>query len=78
MASRLTRTHTQKLGIAVNNADGSLKPSDQLLGEIADKFQDLPNGPEKAAVAMDIFGRSGQKMITMLNGGQGELGAVRV
>ena len=62
-----------KLGIAVKNADGSLKPSDQLLGEIADKFQDLPNGPEKAAVAMDIFGRSGQKMITMLNGGQESL-----
>ena len=58
-----------KLGLSVKKADGSLKPSDQLLGEIADKFQDLPNGPEKAAVAMDIFGRSGSKLITMLNGG---------
>ena len=58
-----------KLGLTVKKADGSLKPSDQLLGEIADKFQDLPNGPEKAAVAMDIFGRSGSKLITMLNGG---------
>jgi uncharacterized small protein (DUF1192 family) len=59
----------KKLGLDVKKADGSLKPSDQLLGEIADKFQDLPNGPEKAAVAMDIFGRSGSKLITMLNGG---------
>jgi hypothetical protein len=58
-----------KLGVAVKKADGSLKPSDQLLGEIADKFKDLPNGPEKAAVAMDIFGRSGAKLITLLNGG---------
>ena len=58
-----------KLGLSVKKTDGSLKPSDQLLGEIADKFQDLPNGPEKAAVAMDIFGRSGSKLITMLNGG---------
>jgi hypothetical protein len=57
------------LGLSVKKADGSLKPSDQLLGEIADKFQDLPNGPEKAAVAMDIFGRSGSKLITLLNGG---------
>ena len=31
-----------KLGISVQNADGKLKPSDQLLGEIADKFKDLP------------------------------------
>lgn len=58
-----------KLGISVQNADGKLKPSDQLLGEIADKFKDLPNGPEKAAIAMDIFGRSGSKLITLLNGG---------
>lgn len=58
-----------KLGVSVKKADGSLKPSDQLLGEIAGKFQDLPNGPEKAAVAMDIFGRSGSKLITLLNGG---------
>ncbi len=59
----------KKLGIGVTDADGSLKASDQLLGEIADKFKDLPNGPEKAAVAMDIFGRSGSKLITLLNGG---------
>ena len=58
-----------KLGLSVKRADGSLKPSDQLLGEIADKFADLPNGPEKAAIAMDIFGRSGSKLITLLNGG---------
>jgi hypothetical protein len=59
----------KKLGVGVKNSDGSLKASDVLLGEISDKFADLPNGPEKAAVAMDIFGRSGSKLITLLNGG---------
>ena len=59
----------KKLGVGVRNSDGSLKASDVLLGEISDKFADLPNGPEKAAVAMDIFGRSGSKLITLLNGG---------
>ena len=62
-----------KLGLSVKKADGSLRPSDELLGEIADKFADLPNGPEKAAVAMDIFGRSGSKLITLLNGGSDAL-----
>ena len=62
-----------KLGVSVSRQDGSLKASDQLLGEIADKFADLPNGPEKAAVAMDIFGRSGAQMITLLNGGSESL-----
>lgn len=58
-----------KLGVSVKNEDGTLKASDKLLGEIANKFADLPNGPEKAAVAMDIFGKSGVQMITLLNGG---------
>ena len=59
----------KKLGVGVKASDGSLKASDVLIGEIADKFADLPNGPEKAAIAMDIFGRSGSKLITLLNGG---------
>ena len=57
------------LGVDVKKADGTLKASDDLLKEIADKFKDLPNGPEKAAVAMRLFGKSGADMITLLNGG---------
>lgn len=57
------------LGVDVKKADGSLKASDDLLKEIADKFKDLPNGPEKAAIAMRLFGKSGADMITLLNGG---------
>ena len=57
------------LGVSVKKADGSLKASDDLLKEIADKFKDLPNGPEKAAIAMRLFGKSGADMITLLNGG---------
>ena len=58
-----------KLGVQVKATDGSIKASDKLLGEIADKFATLPDGPEKAALAMDIFGKSGADMITLLNGG---------
>jgi hypothetical protein len=57
------------LGVSVKKSDGSLKASDDLLKEIADKFKDLPNGPEKAAIAMRLFGKSGADMITLLNGG---------
>lgn len=57
------------LGVEVKKADGTLKASDSLLKEIADKFKTLPNGPEKAAIAMRLFGKSGADMITLLNGG---------
>ena len=62
-----------KLGIDVKTVNGDLKPTDQLLGEIADRFADLPDGPEKAAAALDLFGKSGVDMITMLNGGSAAL-----
>jgi len=62
-----------KLGVSVKNGDGTLKASDKLLGEIADQFKDLPDGPEKAALAMDLFGKSGADMITLLNGGSASL-----
>ena len=62
-----------KLGIDVKDVNGDLKPTDQLLGEIADRFADLPDGPEKAAAALDLFGKSGVDMITMLNGGSAAL-----
>lgn len=61
-----------ELGIELSNADGSLKSTDQMVESVADRFQSMPDGPEKTAAAMDLFGRSGAKMITMLNeGGDG-------
>ena len=59
----------EALGISVRNTDGDLKPSEVLLGDIADRFADMPNGATKSALAMEIFGRSGAKMIPMLNEG---------
>lgn len=58
-----------RLGVKVEDSDGNLKASDKLLGEIADRFADLPDGPQKAAIAMDLFGKSGADLITLLNGG---------
>ena len=57
------------LGISVRNSDGSLKKSENLLGELADRFKEMPNGATKSALAMEIFGRSGSQIIPMLNEG---------
>lgn len=53
---------------------GKIKPTDVLMGELADKFQKMPQGAAKTALAMGLFGKSGATMITMLNKGSGELG----
>jgi hypothetical protein len=62
-----------RLGVAVTNSDGSLKKSDAVLMEMADKFKALPPGAAKAAAAMDIFGKSGASMVSMLKNGSAGL-----
>ena len=61
------------LGISVRDSDGNLKSSETVLGEIADRFADLPYGATKAAISMEIFGRSGASLINLLNGGSAAL-----
>ncbi len=61
------------LGISVRTTDGTFKTSEQVLGEVADKFATMENGATKAALAMEIFGRSGASLINLLNGGAASL-----
>jgi hypothetical protein len=57
------------MGISVRDLQGSLKPTDVLLREVADKFQTYGDGAGKAALAVQLFGRAGADMIPLLNEG---------
>jgi hypothetical protein len=57
------------LGISVTGTNGNLKSNTELLTELTRKFSEMKDGPEKTALAMAIFGRSGADMIPMLNQG---------
>ena len=57
------------LGVSVRDSDGNLKESEVVLAQLADRFKEMPNGATKAALAMEIFGRSGAQLIPMLNEG---------
>lgn len=57
------------MGISARNANGTLKTSDQLLKEVATKFAGYKDGAAKAALAQQLFGRSGAEMIPLLNAG---------
>jgi len=63
----------QQLGITVKKEDGTLKETSQVFKELSDRFKDMPNGAQKAAAAMSIFGKSGVELITLLNGGSASL-----
>jgi hypothetical protein len=55
--------------LSTKNADGSLKSTRDMLGEVADKFASYQDGAEKTALAMQLFGKAGADMIPLLSGG---------
>jgi len=65
----------EAMGISTRNADGSLKGARQMLGEVADKFKGYEDGAAKAALAQELFGKGGERMISLLNGGAESLAA---
>ena len=60
----------QELGIRATTASGQLRPLGDLLLDIAQKFSTMPDSTTKAALAMDLFGRSGTELIPLLNRGK--------
>jgi hypothetical protein len=58
-----------KLGVTIRGADGRLRSFSVILSEIADKFKSLPDGPEKTALALQLFGKQGKELIPLLNKG---------
>jgi hypothetical protein len=56
-----------ELGISVLDASGQLRPMNDVMLEVADKFSKMEDGTLKAALAQDLFGRSGMQLIPMLN-----------
>lgn len=58
------------LGIAVKNADGSLRSSSAVLGDFAQRFQELGGSPEAVAAGFQLFGRSFQELIPLLKDGR--------
>jgi lambda family phage tail tape measure protein len=59
----------EALGISVKDANGQVVPADKALKEIADRFADMPDGAQKAAAAVALFGKSGSDLIPLLNEG---------
>lgn len=57
------------LGISVTNSSGQLKGSDQILKEVADRFERMEDGAGKTALAVKLFGRAGADLIPLLNQG---------
>lgn len=58
-----------RLNIKVTDSNGKLLSSDAVLTQVADRFKVMKDGTEKSALAMELFGRSGARLIPLLNSG---------
>jgi lambda family phage tail tape measure protein len=57
------------LGVRLKDSNGQLIPTDRVLKQLADRFADMPDGAQKAAAAVALFGKSGAELIPLLNEG---------
>lgn len=58
------------VGIEFKNQDGTLRATDQVLLDLAERFKAMPDGAEKTALAVQLFGKSGAELIPFLNQGR--------
>lgn len=60
----------KQLGVTTRDAHGNIRPMSELIPEIAEKFKNMPNGPDKTAKALALFGKNGMALMPFLNKGK--------
>ncbi len=59
-----------RLGVSVKDAAGQIRPTEAVLLDLADAFSAMPDGAEKSALAVKLFGKAGVELIPFLNQGR--------
>jgi ribosomal protein L12E/L44/L45/RPP1/RPP2 len=67
----------EAIGVKTKTADGALRNIDDVLADVADRFAGYEDGAAKAALAQDLFGKSGAALIPLLNAGSKGLADAR-
>jgi hypothetical protein len=63
----------QRLGVAAVDAQKQLRPLQDVLGDVADRFARMPAGIERTALATELFGSTGTAMLPFLVRGRAGL-----
>lgn len=67
----------RELGVSIYGADGKLRSADEMLEVVADRFATMPDGPRKSAMAMELFSKSGSRMVPLLSEGSAKIREMR-
>jgi hypothetical protein len=66
----------KQLGVRVRDARGQMRPTEAIVRDLADAFQRLPEGAQKAAIGAELFGRSVARWLPLLNEGAAGIAAL--
>ncbi|MFL6862608.1 MAG: phage tail tape measure protein, partial [Allosphingosinicella sp.] len=65
------------LGIDIHDAAGNVRDAGDIFPQIADALNKIPDPARRAAVEVALFGKSGQKLDTLLAGGSAAINQLR-
>lgn len=72
-----TTSTLRRLGITTRDAAGHIRPTTELLDEVAVAMERVENPYRRARVAQQLFGESGRRMLDVLHTGPGGIRALR-
>lgn len=67
----------RRLGIQTRDAGGHIRPTGDLLDEVAVAMEHIESPTRRARVAVQLFGESGRRMLDVLHTGPGGIAALR-
>ena len=65
------------IGVAITNADGSLRDSEDVFWDIIDSLGDMSNETERDAAAMELLGRGARELNPLIEAGSGAFEELR-
>ena len=66
-----------RLGVNIRDANGHVRDAGDVIPLIADGLQQIESPAERAAILVDLFGKAGQKLAPLLEGGAAGVNSLR-
>jgi len=72
-----TTSTLRRLGIQARDTSGHIRPTGELMDEVAAAMERVENPTRRARIATELFGASGRRMLDVLHTGPGGIAALR-